>query len=121
MSSPRALLRLSIAIVWIVTAALSAGIYPVEESLALLARVGLTGAAAPAALYAAATLDLAIGVATLIVRRRWIWTFQLAVILGYTVVITAFLPEQWLHPFGPVLKNLPLLAAILILRDGEPA
>jgi len=54
------------------------------------------------------------------VRRRWIWTLQLAVILGYTAIVTVFLPEQWLHPFGPVLKNLPMLAAILLLRQSEP-
>jgi hypothetical protein len=33
-------------------------------------------------------------------RRRWIWTLQLGVILGYTAIITGCLPEQWLHPYG---------------------
>ena len=121
MSSPLHLLRLSIAIVWIATAVVAAGLYPVDDSLALLARVGLAGTAALVALYGAAALDLAIGIATLVVRRRWIWTAQLVVILGYTVLISVFLPEQWLHPYGPMLKNLPMLAAILLLRQGEAA
>ena len=114
------LLRSSIAIVWIATAVVSAAVYPVEESLALLARVGLSGVPALVALYGAAALDLALGVAVLGIRRRWIWTLQLAVVLGYTVIITACLPEQWLHPYGPMVKNLPILAAMLLLRQAEP-
>ena len=119
MIPPVELLRTSIAVVWIATAIVSAGVYPVEDSLALLARVGLSGDAALVALYGAAALDLAIGLAVLGVRRRWIWTVQLVVILAYTALITVFLPEQWLHPYGPVLKNLPLIAAIVLLRERE--
>ena len=119
MIAPLALLRGSIAIVWIVTGILSAGVYPVHESLALLARVGLSGTPALVALYGAAALDLAIGLAILVVRRRWIWDVQLAVIVGYTALISVFLPEQWLHPYGPILKNLPMLAAIVLLRSRE--
>ena len=37
----------------------------------------------------------------------------------YTLIITVFLPEQWLHPYGPVVKNLPLLAAIVLLQQLE--
>ena len=114
------LLRLSIALVWLSTAVVSAGVYPVDESLALLARVGLSGTPALVALYGAAALDLALGVAVLAVRRRWIWTLQLAVVLGYTAIITVCLPEQWLHPYGPMVKNLPILAAMLLLRQAEP-
>jgi hypothetical protein len=120
-ASDLGLLRVSIAIVWIATAVVSAGIYPVEESLALLARVGLTGTAALIALYGAAALDLALGIAAMAVRRRWIWTLQLVVVLGYTAIITACLPEQWLHPYGPLVKNLPILAAMLLLRRAERA
>jgi hypothetical protein len=35
--------------------------------------------------------------------------------LGYTALITVFLPEFWLHPYGPLLKNLPMLAALALL------
>ena len=115
------LLRLAIAIVWLAAGVVSAGLFPVEESLAMLARTGITGAAATLALYGAAVFDFAIGIATLAMkRRRGLWTLQLAVILGYTAIITVALPEQWLHPFGPVVKNLPLLAAIWLLRETEP-
>lgn len=114
------LLRVAIALVWIIAGVVSAGLYPVDESLALLARTGLTGGAAYVALYGAAALDLAIGVATLLLRRRqWLWRLQAAIILGYTAIITVALPEQWLHPYGPVAKNLPMLAAIWLLHEME--
>lgn len=110
------LLRLSLALVWIVTGIVSLGVYPVSGSLDLLARVGLHGGFALASLYVAAALDLALGIATLVMQRRqWLYVLQAIVILGYTAIITLWLPEYWLHPYGPVLKNLPLLAALWLL------
>jgi len=114
------LLRASIALVWIVTGVLSVGIYPVAESYLLLAQVGVTGLLATTMLYGAGILDLGLGVATLALRRRrWLWRLQAAIILGYTLIITWKLPEFWLHPYGPILKNLPLLAAIWLLYELE--
>jgi hypothetical protein len=114
------LLRLSIAIVWLTAGIVSAGLYPVEESLALLARAGLTGSAAYAALYGAALLDFALGIATLAMRRRRrLWLAQMALIGVYTGIITIALPEQWLHPYGPVVKNVPILVALAMLYTLE--
>lgn len=113
-------LRWSIALVWIVTGIVSLGLYPVEHSYALLARVGITGWMAPVMLYGAALLDLVFGFATILLKRRhWLWWAQIATIFFYTVVITLRLPEFWLHPYGPLLKNLPMLAAIWLLLELE--
>jgi hypothetical protein len=115
------LLRWSIAVVWIVTGIVSLGLYPASESYALLSRAGVSAADAPVFLYGAAALDLLLGFATLIMRRRrWLWIAQILLILGYTLIITLKLPEFWLHPYGPVLKNLPLLAALWLLYELEP-
>ena len=114
------LARTAVAFVWIVTGIVSLGVYPVEESYALLARVGLTGTAAAVALYGAALLDLAFGVGTLALRRRkWLYRAQIALIVGYMAIITLWLPEYWLHPYGPLTKNLPMLALILMLHEFE--
>lgn len=114
------LLRVAVALVWIVTGIVSLGIYPTSDSYALLARVGLTGTLASIALYGAAALDIALGAAVFAMRRRrWLWRAQMLVILGYTALITFFLPEFWLHPYGPVLKNLPLLATIAVLHEFD--
>jgi uncharacterized protein YbjT (DUF2867 family) len=109
------LLRVSIALVWIIAGVVSLGLYPLEESLAMLARAGIIGMAAPVALYGAAAVDLAMGVATLLWRSRALWVAQMTLIVGYTVVLTAAIPELWLHPFGPLAKNLPLLVALALL------
>lgn len=114
------LLRWSIAIVWIWTGIVSLGLYPRAASLTLLARTGITGVLADVALYAAAALDLALGAAILLMRRRrLLWLAQFVLILAYTVIITIELPEFWLHPYGPILKNLPLLACIALLYRLE--
>jgi len=109
------LLRLSLAAVWLGTAAVCLWGYPMAQSMALLAPLGVQGALAQALVVAAALLDAALGLATLFWPSRWLWRAQMALVLGYTAVITATLPQFWLHPFAPVLKNLPLLAILWVL------
>jgi uncharacterized protein YbjT (DUF2867 family) len=113
-------LRWSIAAVWILTGIVSLGVYPTSGSYELLRRSGVTGLLAPVFLYGAALLDLVLGFATLFMsRRRTLWTLQIALIIAYTAIITVKLPEFWIHPYGPIVKNLPLLAAIWLLREME--
>lgn len=111
--------RLSLAAVWLVTGALSLGIYPQADSVLLLERVGLHGDAALIALYLAATLDIVLGPLTLLVPRKRLWRFQATLIFVYTLVISIWLAEFWLHPFGPVLKNLPILVLLGLLHKYE--
>jgi hypothetical protein len=94
----------------------------VQESYTLLARAGVPVALQPLMLYGAAAFDLVLGVLTLwpLRRRRVLWLVQAGLILLYTAIITVRLPEYWLHPYGPVLKNLPILAALLLLAMLEP-
>lgn len=116
------LLRLALAVMWVWTAIVSLGVYPVAESIRMLLAVGVPAALAPWALYGAALLDLAFGVATLALRRgtRALWIAQALLILGYTVVIAFRLPEHLVHPFGPIVKNLPILALLGLLLALEP-
>lgn len=114
------IVRLSLAAMWIVTGLLSLGIYPVAASYALLERTGVPEAMQPLALYGAACLDIALGVLALMPRRaRWLWAAQAGLILAYTGIITWRLPEFWLHPYGPILKNVPLLALLWLLHELE--
>lgn len=115
----RPLFQFALAAVWIITGLLSLGIYPVEDSYALLAQVGLHGTPASLALYGAAVLDIVLGIATLAYPGRWLWRLQIIIMAGYTVIISFFLPEFWLHPFGPILKNVPILALLIALDATE--
>jgi hypothetical protein len=109
------LFKIAIALVWLGSGIVSLGLYPIAQSLELLKAVGLTGTRALTTLYAASLLDIALGVATLIYPRAWLWGLQLGVVLLYSLIITLCLPGFWLHPFGPLLKNLPILAILVAL------
>ncbi|PKB22894.1 SDR family oxidoreductase [Janthinobacterium sp. 64] len=115
-------LRMSIAIVWIATAIVSAGVYPLEDSYRLLERSGVPPDWAPLLLAGACLFDLLLGMATVALRppwRRWLWPLQAALIVFYTVWIAVFLPEFLWHPYGPLTKNLPMLAALWLLYQLE--
>ncbi|KWB52503.1 NAD-dependent dehydratase [Burkholderia ubonensis] len=115
----RPLLRGSLAIVWIWTAIASAFIHPLRDSLALLAHVHLTGISALAALFAACALDFVFGVATVVAPSRRLWAAQIVLIVAYSAVIAVAMPGLLAEPFGPVLKNVPILAVLLILFAEE--
>lgn len=111
--------RLALAVTWAWSAIVSAGLYPREQSFALLAATGLSGRSAAIALAAGVLVDAACAVLSLWVPhaawRPWVWRLQIIVIAVYTVIVTSALPGFWLHPFGPLLKNLPLLALLWLL------
>jgi uncharacterized protein YbjT (DUF2867 family) len=114
------LFRASLAFVWLATAAVSSGLYPLADSLALVGRLGLTGVLAQIALWSGVLADLAFGIATLVVRGRpALWLLQAATIVAYSLLIAVGLPEFWLHPFGPLTKNVPILALLAVLYAFE--
>ena len=111
------LLRLSLAAVWLLTAVASWA-YPQDQSLALLSHVGLSGVVAYSALYAGIALDLVMGILTLVnlrILQKWLWPTQAIVIIIYSAIIAIYLPEYARHPFGMLIKNLPILAILWIL------
>lgn len=113
------LIRITLATVWLTTGALSLGVFPVQESLSLLERVGLHGGLARAVLYLTALMDIGFGALTLFKPSKKLWLAQAMTILGYTLIISHWLPEFWLHPFGPILKNLPILLLLWLLYKNE--
>lgn len=113
------LIRISLAAVWIVTGVLSLGIYPQQDSLGLLARIGILATPALAALYLGSTVDIVVGLMTLFAPSKTLWLVQALIIIIYTLVISVWLPEFWLHPFGPILKNIPILTLLWLLYKNE--
>lgn len=109
------LIRYTLATVWLVTGVLSLGVFSVDESLTLLENVGLHGLPASLALFGAASLDMVLGLCTLLTPSRTLWCAQALLVLFYSIVIACCLPAYYLHPFGPVLKNLPILLLLRIL------
>lgn len=116
----RPLLRIVIAFVWIWSGIVSAFLYPQPLALELLHEVGVPKGLDIPLLYLASFLDIAIGVLTLVgYRLQTLLKFQMIVIVVYTLILTILAPYHWLHPFGPVLKNIPLVISIYILSRLE--
>lgn len=119
------LMKIALALVWIVTGVLSLGVYPTESSMALLREFGLSGGPATVALYSGGLIDLVLGVALLLAPLRsahWILAAQFALMAAYTLLISVQMPHWWLHPFGPILKNLPIFVGtgMLIALSRRP-
>jgi uncharacterized protein YbjT (DUF2867 family) len=110
------ILRLSVALVWIGSGIVSLWWFPHETSEAWLIRSGVPGPWTSLTLKATAILDILLGLATLF---RWhlsaVLSLQLLLIVAFTLILTVRMPEVWIHPFGPVLKNLPLFAVTWML------
>jgi hypothetical protein len=113
------LMRYTLATIWLATGVLSLCIFPQRESLALLEQVGLHGDAALVALYGSALLDIVLGLLTIAYPTPMLWRSQAMLVIVYSVIIAFCLPEYWLHPFGPVLKNLPILMLLWLLHEYE--
>jgi len=114
------LVTMAIALMWLITAYVSWFAWPHAESRAWLAACGVPPAWQEPMLLAASVTDAAIGVLLLLRPRRWLWAAQLALVGGYTAMLSAFLPDFWLHPFGPLTKNLPVLALMLLMWRASP-
>jgi hypothetical protein len=112
-------LRGTLAAVWLWTAIVSLWLYPQADSLALLSRAGVPAPLALPALWLASALDGLLGLLTLAPlprrARLALWASQAMLVAGYSVIISLRLPEFWLHPYGPLIKNLPLLGVLWLL------
>jgi hypothetical protein len=109
----RPVLRYTLAILW-----LASGITGLLDlrgwGVLLISQLPIRMGTALSVLAAACIVDL---IVALLVVRRWrprrLALIQLGLVAGYTAVATVLFPSLWLEPLGPLLKNLPILAAIL--------
>ena len=106
-------LKFILVLLWFISAIV--GFFAGEElARTTLAALGFGAEWAMPIVAATCLLDLAIAVLILRDRRgRAATLVQLAVIAGYTMAFTLALPSLWLDPLGPLLKNLPIIAAVL--------
>jgi uncharacterized protein YbjT (DUF2867 family) len=114
----RPLLLSAMAALWLASGLVPLLATPPEVNAALLAGLGLHGAAAAATLWAGALADIAIGLG-LLLRPRPAALAGLVVMAGFTVLASFAEPALWLHPFAPLLKNLAVATALLVLLAME--
>jgi hypothetical protein len=113
-------LRGALAFMWLYTALVSAWLPQQSGALQLLARCGFEGAAGVAALVFSCALNIVLGVLTLVRPTPWLYATQAGAVLGYTLTAAWRMPELTLDHCGPLVKNLPVLMAVLVLWMARP-
>jgi len=107
------LLRASLVAVWLFTAVASL----VElngQSREVLAAAGIASPPwlVQLLIVGGAAADLLVGIALWRWPGRASYAAALALMLAMTLVATVLQPSLWLHPLGPLLKNLPIAALL---------
>jgi hypothetical protein len=119
--SPLLVLRYSLVVVWLWTGFTSLWEWE-EQSRSLLQSGGVTDASWQAWLIASGALaDITLGLWLWWRPSRCAYGAAAAMMLLMTLVATAMLPALWLHPLGPLSKNLPIAAALWLLMCAKPA
>lgn len=116
----RPLLLAVLVLIWLGTAVVCLG-PGYAWGLRIMAELGIEGRAADVAIVAGALTDALLGLGLLVRRwRRHALRAQLGLMLGYTAIISLWLPHYWFDPFAAVGKNLVLLVVTLWLLWTEP-
>ncbi|MEH6348244.1 MAG: DoxX-like family protein [Bermanella sp.] len=111
--------KLSLSFLWIFTGITSI-YFSSETGYEILAQGGITGLSAKTLLTSGSVMDIVLGVWILThFYTRWCYITQLAIIIIYSFLLSYIAPEFWLHPFGPITKNLPIIALILFMLTTE--
>lgn len=110
----RPLLRITLAVLWLFSAALGLFLAP-ETFLPMLPNAPWPDGISVLMARLGGVVDLAVGLALL---RGWrpklIAAAQFAMVATYSLAFTLLAPVLWLLPLGGVLKNLPILMLIVI-------
>lgn len=108
-------LRWSLVCVWLATAC--ASVRELDgQSRALLGGAGVHDPAwVHLLVVGGAVLDLGLGLAMAFVPGRRVYLAALGVMLLMTAAATLLDPSLWLHPLGPLTKNLPIAVALWVL------
>lgn len=108
----RGILRAGMAAVWITEGLLPKILFQQREELLIAEKTGLAFGHPSALLYVIGAVQLASGILALVLRGkllRWLLGAQMAALVILPVAISWQVPWLWLHPFGPMTKNVPIL------------
>ena len=113
-------LRLSIVFVWLATAIVS--VWELHgQSAQLLQAAGVREPSlARLLILGGAGVDATLGLAMLLRPARWSYLAALAVMALMTLVASVLDPSLWLHPLGPLIKNLPIAVLLFVLAKAKP-
>ncbi len=111
-------LRWSLVIVWLWTGIVS--LIEIDgQSRDLLAHTGLGDRPIQALIVSGAAVDIVLGLLMAIKPSRLVYICALGLMVVMTIVATITTPSLWLHPLGPLTKNIPIAACLLALMQFE--
>jgi hypothetical protein len=111
--------KYSLAFLWIFTGLTSVYFSP-EIGYEILANANVTGALADVSIYAGGILDIILGLWLITsVKTKLCCIVQVSIISIYTVLLTFIDASFWLHPFGPITKNIPIVVLIFFLMINK--
>lgn len=110
--------RLGLAFLWLWTAVVTYFVWPEHETLSWLDSLW-HGLGTRSWLAASCALDASMGAASLLWPRKRLWLAQFALTVVYSLGMAVALPWSWGHPFGPLTKNVAVLATMLFLAMQE--
>ncbi|MEO8153953.1 MAG: SDR family oxidoreductase [Rhizobacter sp.] len=116
-----AVMRASLAFMWLYTALVSALLPQQSGVMQLLARCGFEGRLGVAALAFSCSLNVALGFISLRRVTPWGQALQVAAVMGYMAMAAFHMPSLAIDHCGPLAKNLPVLALIMLLWCASPA
>ncbi len=111
--------RLSLAALWLWTALVSMQQADGMSTQLLQASAQVPAESYPWLIYGGAAVDLGLGLLMLLRPGRVVYLAALAMTLIMSVVGTWVDPSLWLHPLGPLSKNLPILALLWIVARAS--
>jgi uncharacterized protein YbjT (DUF2867 family) len=113
-------LHVTLALFWIFTGAFSLLPASFASAMATITNAGFSGGLARALVAGGALADIVVGVLFLVpgwVRRAGVAMLALSAV--YLAGLSAIAPELWTENFGPLLKVVPMMAAILVVMAHE--
>jgi hypothetical protein len=123
--TPRALwlLRVGIAAIWLTEGIFPKILFQQREELDMVARCAPAWLLPSAFLIVMGILEAASGIGVLLLRGRplrWLLGLQLAALLVLPLLAGFLDPRLWVHPFEPLVKNVPIVAGTAVLLRRAP-
>ncbi len=121
----RWLLRGGVAAIWITEGLFPKILFQQPFELELVAQSGLVPVDASAFLVFMGLCQIGSGVAALVLTgrlQRFVLACQLGGLVVLPVLVARWDPTLWVHPFGPLTKNLPIVAGtiVVMMRASDP-
>lgn len=117
------ILRAGLAAIWMTEGLLPKILFQQAMERDVVARSGLVTIDAAVFLVGLGLLEIVAGVLTLTLRGgplRTLLAAEAAALVVLPVLVSLHEPLLWVHPFGPLTKNLPILAATIVAWRREP-